>query len=356
MMLVKQGVSGNVTTYLDTAVTNGTTYTYVITAINSGGQTNSNSVNATASCVTPPGPFTLTVTPWCSGSAPVNLLEWTGSAGVTLPYEVYRNSALLFTTTSNQYTDAAVTAGTSYSYVIVAKNSAGQTSSNTVSATAKTDCAAPVAPVISALSQSSATIGDGSFMLTITGANFDSTVTVLWGFSGQTPSNILPTTFVNTSTLAIAFTQTTGGYSPFSPGILLLQVLKPGPSFWDGPRSNTVQFSLFNPVPVVSSVSGTCQAGLNCVPGNGFDARVLGTGFVNNVANIAGSSVASSTLTVNGATGNWSPLGQGPVYAQMQLYLNGALILTPGTYTLQICNVGTSQGTACSTGSLTVTP
>ncbi len=92
---------GNQTTFLDTAVTSGTTYNYVVRAINSGGPTDSNAVNATASCGTPPGAFTLTVTPWCSGSAPVNRLEWTGSAGRTFPYEVYRDGSLVFTTDIN---------------------------------------------------------------------------------------------------------------------------------------------------------------------------------------------------------------------------------------------------------------
>lgn len=140
------------------------------------------------------------------------------------------------------------------------------------------------------------------------------------------------------------------------PGVLAIQVLKPGPNFWDGERSNTVQFTLFNPVPVISSISGTCRANLNCTPSNGFDVRILGSGFVNNTAFINGSFVESTTLDINGAATNKNFLGQGPVYSQMQLFANGTLIPTPGTYALRVCNAGTSQGTACSTGSLTVTP
>jgi hypothetical protein len=157
--------------------------------------------------------------------------------------------------------------------------------------------------------------------------------------------------------LTVQITQDSGGFSPFSiPGALAIQVLKPGPSFWDGQRSNTVQFTIFNPSPAISSISGTCQAGLNCVPSNGFDVRIFGSGFVNNSAFVGGTFVSSTTLEINGAAANMNLLGQGPVYTQMQLTANGSLIPTPGTYTVRVCNAGTSQGTACSTGSLTVTP
>lgn len=299
----------------------------------------------------------MTVTPWCTGSAPVNLLEWTGSAGLTFPYEVYRNGSLVFTTDFSRYDDTAVTAGTSYSYVVRARNSVGSRDSNTVIGTAKTDCAAPVAPVITSISPQSVTVGDGSFTLTVTGSNFDSTAKVLWALAGQTPTSVITPTFVNSSTLTVQITQNSWGFSPFSyPGVLAIQVLKPGPSFWDGQRSNTVQFTIFNPSPAISSISGTCQANLNCVPSNGFDVRIFGSGFVANAFQGGGTPVSSTTLEINGAAANMSLLGQGPVYTQMQLFANGLLIPTPGTYTVRACNAGTSQGTVCSTGSLTVTP
>lgn len=355
---VLQGVSGNVTTFLDTAVTAGTTYNYIVRAINSGGQTDSNAVSVTPSCITPPGAFTLTVTPWCSGNAPVNLVEWTASVGRTFPYEVYRNGSLVFTTDFGQYEDTAVAAGTSYTYFVRAKNSVGSRDSNTVTGTTKTDCGAPVAPVITSISPQLVTVGDGGFTLTLTGSNFDSTAKILWGFSGgQPPGNLITPTFVNSSTLTVQVTQNTGGFSPFSiPGVLAIQVLKPGPNFWDGQRSNTVQFTLFNPVPVIDSISGTCRANLNCTPSIGFDVRIFGSGFVNNSAFVGGTFVSSTTLDINGAAANMNLMGQGPAYTQMQLLANGSLIPTPGTYTLRVCNAGTSQGTACSTGSLTVTP
>lgn len=110
------GLTATTNTYLDTAVIIGATYMYHILAINSGGQTSSNQVAITARCETPPGTFTLTVIPWCDGTAPINLLEWTAPAGRAFPYEAYRNNVLVFTTDLNRYEDRAVAAGATYSY------------------------------------------------------------------------------------------------------------------------------------------------------------------------------------------------------------------------------------------------
>lgn len=41
---------------------------------------------------------------------------------------------------------------------------------------------------------------------------------------------------------------------------------------------------------------------------------------------------------------------------QMQLWAHGSLIVAPGTYSLLACNDGTTAGTACSAGTLTVEP
>jgi expansin (peptidoglycan-binding protein) len=129
--------------------------------------------------------------------------------------------------------------------------------------------------------------------------------------------------------------------------------MNPVPSYDQGQRSNTVQFTFFNPVPVISSISGTCQANLNCTPSNGFDVRINGSGFVNKGSYSGGQYFTNPTVKINGNTGpNVDILSQN----QMQLYINGAYIPTPGTYTITICNAGTIQGTACSDGFLTVNP
>ena len=355
---VYEGV--NSTTFVDLEVTTGISYSYFIRAKNSGGQTDSNTVTVTAACETPPGIFTLDVTPWCDGNDPVNKLEWTGSAGRIFPYEVYRDTSLVDTIDLSRYDDTAITAGTSYTYFVRAKNSAGERDSNTKTVTAKTDCGAPVTPEIDSISPQGVTYGDGGFTLTITGQNFDSTVYLLYAFTNPPPyqPTFIMDTFVDTSTLKANITQNSFGLSPFSnyTGTYYMQVLKPGSSLWGGPRSNTVSFTIFNPVPDIISITGTCKADLNCTPSNGFDVRVNGTGFVNNQTYTNGSWVANSLIEINGSEISPNYMGQGPLYNQIQLLINGSLIPTPGEYTVKICNAGTSQGTVCSTGYLTVEP
>lgn len=352
------GVSNTVTTYVDKNVTIGTSYSYFIRAINSGGQTNSNTAVVTAACELPPGVFTLTAIPWCEGNLPVNKLEWTGSTGRTLPYEIYKNGSLVFTTDLSRYDDASIKAGTIYSYFVRAKNSAGSRDSNIETITTKTDCAAPVSPIIDSISPQNVTVGNGTFILTITGQNFDSSCRILYGLLDP-PDTIINTTFISSSTLTAQVTQNSFGFSPFqNPGTYYIQVLKPGPNLWDGQRSNTKLFTVFNPVPSISSITGTCKAGFNCTPANGYDVRINGSGYVNNIAYVNGSYITSTYTEING---NEEPIisshiGQGPVYNQLQLSINWSLIPTPGTYTIKVCNAGTSQGTACSTGNLSVIP
>jgi hypothetical protein len=212
--------------------------------------------------------------------------------------------------------------------------------------------------VIDTISPQTVTVGSGSFTLTVTGRNFNSTSRILWAFSGQSPTAVIIPTFVNGNTLTLQVTQNSGGFSPFiNPGGLVLQVLNPGPNFWDGQRGNIVPFTIFNPIPTVSSIAGTCRAGFNCTAANGFDVKIQGTGFVWNNAFVGGGSYVSSTYAeINGRPTPVSALGQGPVVNVMQLSVNGTIIPTAGTYSVRVCNAATTQGTSCSTGSLTVTP
>jgi hypothetical protein len=70
-------------------------------------------------------------------------LSWSAS-GATLPFDIYRNGALIYTTASSVSSSSqnitGLTARQSYSYYVAGKNANGNTSSNTVSATAPTGC------------------------------------------------------------------------------------------------------------------------------------------------------------------------------------------------------------------------
>ncbi|KQO18187.1 glycoside hydrolase family 48 protein [Paenibacillus sp. Leaf72] len=140
---VATAVSG--TSYSDTSVTNGTTYYYVVTAVNAVGE----SVNSAQVAVTPtapgavvPGAFTVTGTAGNASAA----LSWTAASGADF-YNVERSSggsafaSVATGLTTTAYTDASAVNGTNYTYRIVAENAAGTTLSNTVAVT-------PVAPPV----------------------------------------------------------------------------------------------------------------------------------------------------------------------------------------------------------------
>jgi fibronectin type 3 domain-containing protein len=130
------------TSYTDTSVTNGTTYYYVISALNAIGESpNSSEVNAKP-VGPPPVPTGLTATPGDKQVA----LSWNASAGAT-SYHVKRGTvsggpySQIAAPTTTTYTDTGLTNGTTYYYVVSALNANGE-SGNSSQASA-TPIAAP---------------------------------------------------------------------------------------------------------------------------------------------------------------------------------------------------------------------
>jgi rhamnogalacturonan endolyase len=130
--------SGTATTYTDTGRANGTTYYYVVSGSNTSG-TGVNSAEASATPVPPPvAPTGLIATP---GDAQV-ALNWTAPANATR-YIVSRSLtsgtgylALSSSAVGTTYTDAGLTNGTPYYYVVAAANVSG-TSANSAEVSAK---------------------------------------------------------------------------------------------------------------------------------------------------------------------------------------------------------------------------
>ncbi|MDE3099724.1 MAG: fibronectin type III domain-containing protein [Verrucomicrobiota bacterium] len=130
------------TAYTDTSVVNGTTYYYVVSAVNSAGESpNSSEVSATPQAAqVPAAPTGLTA----KGAKRKIGLSWNASSGAT-SYNVKRSnvSGGPYTTitagvTTTGYTDSGIKSGTTYYYVVSALNAVGESpNSSEASATAK---------------------------------------------------------------------------------------------------------------------------------------------------------------------------------------------------------------------------
>jgi hypothetical protein len=119
-------------------LTNGTTYYYVVSAVNTSGESaNSSQVSATPQVGVPAAPTNVTATP---GNGQVTL-SWSASSGAS-SYNVKRSTTnggpytTIASPTTTGYTNTGLTNGTTYYYVVSAVNTSGESAnSSQVSAT-----------------------------------------------------------------------------------------------------------------------------------------------------------------------------------------------------------------------------
>ena len=81
--------------------------------------------------VSNPGSFSLTLTPECDGTTSQIKLNWTASSNAT-SYDIYRNGSYYDNVANGtQYINSGnITSGTTYSYYVIAKNTAGNTNNS----------------------------------------------------------------------------------------------------------------------------------------------------------------------------------------------------------------------------------
>lgn len=160
-LVVRDGVTiGSTTTtrtFADTAVTAGHGYSYIISARNGSGSTESNTLPVTAAtCVSPPGAFAVSASAFCTNGAapsPAVHVTWTASPNAST-YVVNRNGAAYsgtFASTKLAFDDLTVTVGQTYTYTVTATNSGGSTLSSGQSVTIASSCqvSPPSSPVLS---------------------------------------------------------------------------------------------------------------------------------------------------------------------------------------------------------------
>jgi chitodextrinase len=139
------------TSYTDTGLSAATTYTYTVAARDAAGNIspNSTSVSVTTASVgdtTPPStPAGLTGA--AAGSTGANL-SWSASTDnvAVTGYIVRRNGTQVATPAATAYADTGLSAATTYSYTVAARDAAGNVSANSASVSVTTASAADTAP------------------------------------------------------------------------------------------------------------------------------------------------------------------------------------------------------------------
>jgi fibronectin type 3 domain-containing protein len=140
-------IASNVSTnsYVDSTVTNGTTYYYVVTAVDGSSNESANSHGASATPIVS-APINLTAT---AGNSQV-ALSW-GAVSTAIGYNVKRSTTaggpyavIASNVSTNSYVDSTVTNGTTYYYVVTAVDGSSNESANSNGASAVPIVSAPI--------------------------------------------------------------------------------------------------------------------------------------------------------------------------------------------------------------------
>ena len=177
--LVKSGATA--TSYNDTGLTNGTTYSYEVTAVNASNSESPKSGEVSATPATVPGVPTLNQPTAGNGSVSLSWSAPSSDGGATITsYNIYRSTtkggegSTPFHTgvTGTGYSDNSVTNGTTYYYEVTAVNGIGEGPASS-EASATPEASKPGAPTGLA-----ATAGDGYVALSWSAPSSDGGATI----------------------------------------------------------------------------------------------------------------------------------------------------------------------------------
>src|SRR5437660_2401835 len=333
---------GNVLTYTDGAVTNGVTYYYQVSAVNSPGEgAKSNEASATPS--TPPPPPT-------PPSAPTNLVATAGNAQVGLAwqapssnggspitnYRIYRgtssNGETLLATIGNvlTYTDTAVTNGVTYYYQVSAVNGAGEgPRSNEASATPSPPPPPNAPPTVDFTW--TPTSGDTTTVFTFTATASDdhdppNTIQIRWDWTGD---GTWDTTWSATKTASHTFS---------SPGTYTVVVQAKDSGGLTATQSHTIIVTA-PPPPGDFSISAS-PASLHIVCGSSSSSGITLT----SLNGLSGTASLSASISSSGLVLFWPTVSVSPTSvtlpsagtATSTLTVSTSALTTPGTYTVTV--------------------
>jgi hypothetical protein len=196
-------------------LTNGTSYTFTVVASNIAGSSDPSAASASVTPVGPPSVPTIgtAVLGSNSGEAIVSFTAPGSNGGATITnYTVIPSSGIAQSATASPYTFTGLTNGTSYTFTVVANNSAGFSSAASDSSNSVTP--APTSVVPDAPTNVIATAGNSQVTVAFTAPANDGnssitgyTVTTYTG----TPSVFVKDVLVNTPATSVAVTGLTNG-------------------------------------------------------------------------------------------------------------------------------------------------
>ncbi len=382
--------NGTTTTCTVTGLTNGTPYTFTVTATNLAGTSGVSATSAPATPATVPGaPTAVSATSYANTQSVVSWTAPASNGGAAISsYTVTSNAGQVCTTPNGTTTTCTVTGltnGTSYTFTVTATNAAG-TSSSSVASAAATPATVPTAPTaVTATSNANA-----QSVVSWTNSSYNGGLAIsgytVTSSGGQTCSassstcTVVGLTNGTTYTFTVTAANVVGNSPPSSPVATATPATVPSAPTGVTATSNANTQSVVswtasasNGGAAISSYTVTSNAGQVCTTPNGTTTTCTVTGLTNGTSytftvkatNSAGTSAASaaSAAAIPATTPGAPTSVNASSYANAQSVVswnapasNGGVAISSYTVTSsggQICTTPNGTTTTCTVAGLT---